>query len=116
MKRVYYASGSVLTGDRMAEALVHYAELLAMRETSDTADIPIVLEDGSIVRAQLLIGPASQLAVVPEEGDDEGPEDEDTIAELSRRTRALSSPHPQAIDDAPSPYYADGDNFTDSLG
>jgi hypothetical protein len=116
MKRVFYASGSVLTGDRTAEALVHYAELLAVRESSDTADIPIRLDDGTTARAQFLIGPASQLAVVPVEGDEEGPDDEDTIAELGRRARALSSPHPQAVDEPPSPYYAEGDNFSDSLG
>jgi ssDNA-binding replication factor A large subunit len=114
MKRVYYASGSVLTGDRTAEAIVHYAAALATRTTSDSIDIPILLPDGATGRAQLLIGPASQLVVVPEEGAAAGPEDDEIIVELSRRTRLLSSPHPQAVDDAATPYYADGENYTDA--
>jgi hypothetical protein len=113
MKRVYYASGSVLTGDKTADAIVHYAAALASRATSDTIDIPIVLPDGTTGRAQLLIGPASQLVIVPEEGIPDTPEDEETIAELSRRSRLLSSPHPQAVDGSATPYYADGENYAD---
>jgi hypothetical protein len=112
MKRVYYASGSVLTGDRTADAIVHYAEELASKESSDTIDIPVALGDGEIGRAQLLIGPASQLVVVPEPGEDAGPDDEATLEELSRRRRSMSSPHPQASDEASITYYAEGTDYT----
>jgi hypothetical protein len=115
MKRVYYASGSVLTGDRMAEAIVRYAGALALREISDTIDIPISLGGGRTARAQLLIGPASQLVVVPEADAHEDPEDEATIEDLSIRARRLSSPRPQASDGDSSPYYAMGDDYTDAI-
>lgn len=99
MKRIFYASGSVVTGDRMANAIVHYAEVLAQRDASDTIDIPITLSSGESGRAQVLLGPGSQLVVVPEEGTDERPEDEDTIAELERRARSHGSPRALASDE-----------------
>jgi hypothetical protein len=115
MKRIYYASGSVLTGDRMADAIVAYASALAQREISDTIDIPVSLPNGTEARAQLLIGPASQLVVVPEADARDVAEDDETIAELSMRARALSSPHPQAVAEADSPYYAEGIDYTDAI-
>lgn len=116
MKRIFYASGSVLTGDSMAEAVVRYAEALAMRDTSDTIDIPIALDSGGLGRAQLLIGPASQLVVVPEEGGGPAqvghePEDEETLKELARRASLLSSPHPLASDDGDNTDYVDDSGY-----
>jgi hypothetical protein len=111
MKRIFYASGSVVTGDRMAEAIVHYAEILAMRETSDTIDVPIALDSGSMGRAQMLVGPASQLVVVPEEGAFEEPEDDDTLEELRRRGISHGSPKALARDDGDSTDYVDSSGF-----
>jgi hypothetical protein len=116
MKRVFYSSGSLLTGDRTADAVVKYAEVLAARSSSDTIDIPIVLEDGTVARAQLLIGPASQLVVVPQEHSAEAPDDDATIEELSKRTLSLSSPHPQAVDAASAAYYSEGNDYPDATG
>jgi hypothetical protein len=102
MKRIFYSSGSVITGDRIAETIVHYAEVLALRDTSDTIDVPIALASGEVGRAQLLIGPASQLAVVPEEldvdVDVDDVNDPETIAELERRIALHGSTRPQASD------------------
>jgi hypothetical protein len=111
MKRVFYAGGSVLIGDRMADAVVRYAGALAMRDGSDLIDIPISLDDGKTTRAQLLIGPASQLVVIPEAGVPEGPEDEATIEDLTRRARLLSSPRPQASNESTDSSFAEGDDF-----
>jgi hypothetical protein len=115
MKRIYYASGSVLTGDRMADAVVSYAAALAARELSDMVDIPILLGGGESARAQLLIGPASQLVVVPEPGEPDTPEENATIDELSKRARSLSSPHPQASDEPLTPYYSENNEFNDAI-
>lgn len=95
MKRIFYASGSVVTGDKLAYAIVQYAEVLAQRDTSDTIDIPIAMDSGEIGRAQLLIDPASQLVIVPEEGSYVELEDDLTIVDLARRGSLLASPHPQ---------------------
>jgi hypothetical protein len=115
MKRIYYSSGSILTGDRMADVVVTYAAALATRELSDTVDIPIFLEGGATARAQLLIGPASQLVVVPEPGETDMPEEDATIDELSKRARSLSSPHPQASDEPLIPYYSENNEFNDAI-
>jgi hypothetical protein len=88
-----------------------YAEVLALRDTSDTIDVPIALRSGEVGRAQLLIGPASQLVLVPEEPDEDATspveeiEDEATLRELDRRTALHSSPHPLANDDADTTDY-----------
>jgi hypothetical protein len=111
MKRIYYASGSVLTGDRMADAVVSYASALASRELSDTVDIPIELPGGKVGRAQLLIGPASQLVVVPEPDSVDREEEQDTIDELSKRGLQLSSPHPRPVDEPVIPYYSEGTDY-----
>jgi hypothetical protein len=121
MKRIYYASGSLVTGDRIAEAVIVYAELLALRDTSDTIDVPISLDSGEVGRAQLLIGPASQLVLVPEEtdADADGPvaeiEDVETVIDLERRIARHRSPRPLANDDADTTDYdADTSNYETS--
>jgi hypothetical protein len=67
VKRILYSSGAVVTGDSIADAVIEYAQELARLETSATVDIPVVIEDGTIHEAQLLLGPASQLATVDAE-------------------------------------------------
>ncbi|NEM90483.1 hypothetical protein [Galbitalea soli] len=116
MKRIYYASGSVVTGDRTADAVVRYAEALASRVTSDTIAVPVRLADGTAGIAQLLIGPASQLVVVPEPQLTDETDDEAVLDELSLKTLRLSSPHPQPIDAQPNVYYAEGNDYNDALG
>ncbi|GAB3138667.1 hypothetical protein [Marisediminicola antarctica] len=66
MKRIFYAGGSVVTGDRTADAVLRYAQALAQREASDIIDIPIFAAGGISGRAQLLVGPASQLLIATE--------------------------------------------------
>jgi hypothetical protein len=105
MKRIFYSSGSIVTGDRMATAIMHYAEILSQSEDSDTIDVPITLESGEEGRAQVLLGPGSQLVVVPAESVDDAPEDDATIAELESRARTHSSPRPLASDDNESRQY-----------
>ena len=60
MKRILYASGSVLTGDAIAHAVVQYATSLAKVGSADMITIPVVnAGHGSTV--EMLIGPSSQL-------------------------------------------------------
>lgn len=66
MKRIYYSSGSVLTGDYIADAVLDLAVLVSARSASATVDIPVVLADGSTGQANLLISPVSSLLTVPE--------------------------------------------------
>jgi hypothetical protein len=115
MKRIFYSSGSVVTGDRIAEAVIRYAKVLALRDDSDTIDVPIALESGRVDRAQLLIGPSSDLAVVPEESDMEDPEDSETLAELERQIVLHGNTRPQPSADADSTDYVDANGFNEAV-
>jgi ABC-type histidine transport system ATPase subunit len=117
MKRIFYSSGSVVTGDRVADTIVRYAEILALRDASDAIDVPIALASGQVGRAQLLIGPASQLAVVPEDlvlDDPSSADDPETIAELERRIARHGSTRPQASENSDTTDYADANGYNDA--
>lgn len=99
MKRIYYASGFLLTGDRTAQAVLDLASALAKRESSDVIEIPILAEDGAIGIAQLLLGPASQLMTVTSAGRESEVDDENTLVLLERRTAGLLRPEGQPVAD-----------------
>ena len=46
MKRIHYASGSLLTGDDIADVLVRYAAALAHNNDSAEVHAPAVVEGG----------------------------------------------------------------------
>jgi len=96
MRRVYYSSGSMLTGDAIAHAVLEYAEALAKDGRADIVEIPVVLASGSTGMATLLIGPSSQLASVTEESELRIPLDDSLVDELRQRTMRLGSPRPGA--------------------
>ena len=95
MKRIFYAGGSALTSDPLADAVLGYAEALAKGTKADVVRIPIALDSGHAGEATLLIGPASQLLTVSEDAELLSvPDDSGLVAELERRTRYVSSPRP----------------------
>ncbi|MET1043286.1 MAG: hypothetical protein ABWX59_04070 [Microbacteriaceae bacterium] len=103
MRRVYYSSGSMLTGDAIAHAVLEYAEALAKDGRADIVEIPVVLASGGTGTATLLIGPTSQLASVTEESELRAPVDESLVNELHSRAMRLGSPRPGTQ----QPLYAD---------
>ncbi|HEV7184476.1 MAG: hypothetical protein ACHP7F_12135 [Actinomycetales bacterium] len=92
MKRIHYASGSLVTGDQIADVLVRFAAVLA--ETGGAAEVtaPVVLDDGEVGSALLLLGPASQILAedVPGEHDFENPE---FVASIEKLILARGIPH-----------------------
>jgi hypothetical protein len=94
MRRIYYASGSVLTDDAIARAVLEYAEALAKDGRADIVEVPVVLASGNLGTATMLIGPSSQLASVTEESDLVPPSSDVLVEDITRRTRLLGSPHP----------------------
>lgn len=98
MKRIFYSSGSIVTGDRTADSVLNYAKALAEREASDMIDIPILGPDGVLGRAQLLIGPSSELMSVTEPPHASEPDDEVTLDSLAMRIEALLRPKSLPID------------------
>lgn len=67
MKRIFHLGGSVVTGDDLADAVMHYAEALSIRPQVDVVDIPIIDDTGLIGRGQILIGGAGHLVCVTAE-------------------------------------------------
>ena len=56
MKLLTNRNGSYLTGDDLADAVLHYGLALARRREMDIVDIPFLAADGSVHRVQLTVG------------------------------------------------------------
>lgn len=67
MDRLHYAGDSLLTGTEIARALLDYAQALAQAGAAATVEIPTLADDGTLVRAEILVGPASQLISTTED-------------------------------------------------
>jgi len=94
MRRIHYVDSSVVTGDAIAAAVLAYARELARADTADTVDIPVLLDEGGYGRAQLLVGPSSQLVVTESDADQDGVVDEAVVADLDARLRDLAARRP----------------------
>ncbi|WP_150308373.1 hypothetical protein [Planctomonas psychrotolerans] len=79
MRRIHYANDVIVTADRVADAVLAHAQLLAIHHTSDTISIPVLSDDGRIGSSKLLLGPASQII------SDELKSTESDIADLDDR-------------------------------
>lgn len=82
MKRIFHLGGSVLTGNDLADAVLHYAKSLAASGQTGIAEIPIVDEGGRSGRAMLLVGPGMQLTSVTSLGYGTELRDPDTVKML----------------------------------
>jgi hypothetical protein len=105
VKRIYYSSGSVLTGDFIADAILDLAQLVASRRASAYVDIPVILPDGETGHATMLISPASAMLAVPEAvvkrisrrwDEDEA---DDAVRGVRASIRDLSAPKASAMQD-----------------
>ena len=64
MHRVWYAATEFLTDDRIAEALMEYASVLAVVDSADVVHIPGLDGSGVLRRIGLIVGPASQIVTM----------------------------------------------------
>ena len=64
MKVIHYGTDELVTGDRIADALVRYAQFLAVARLAATVDIPVIGSDGEVITASVLLGPASQIVAL----------------------------------------------------
>ncbi|KFF60792.1 hypothetical protein JF66_02095 [Cryobacterium sp. MLB-32] len=88
MKHLYYPGGFVLTGSELADAILVYAEALCNRRQVDVVDIPVVGTEGQLLRAQFLIGSASQLVSVTAESVMPELVEPETLDFLNRKAQA----------------------------
>lgn len=90
MKRILYAGGSFLTGDRIAEAVLEYAAELANAGKAAKLDVPVLDLEQRPEQVSLVIGPSSQLLAEPVTAAQEI-DDEDFTRRVGRMTAVLQS-------------------------
>ncbi|HEY4226145.1 MAG TPA: hypothetical protein VGM70_10055 [Pseudolysinimonas sp.] len=90
MKQILYGGGSFLTCDHIASELLEYGVELAEQGLASSVDIPVLLPDGTPGTATVLLGPASQFVVMPDDHDGEL-DCEDAIAAIGEHRRELAT-------------------------
>ncbi|HEV7743280.1 MAG TPA: hypothetical protein VGO65_12770 [Pseudolysinimonas sp.] len=93
MKRILYGGGSFQTDDAVADALMDYANVLAVIDSADVVRLPGLDEDGTVRQIQMLIGPSSQILAMATDAESVEMGADDAVAELRGRaaTRLPSS-------------------------
>lgn len=89
MEMIYYANDTIRTGTEISRAVLAYAGALARRKSSATIDIPVRRADGTVGRANLLLGPASQLVAETYADDATEIEDAELVETLNAEIRNL---------------------------
>ena len=93
MRILSYSGESVVTTDRVGEAVVDYARALIAENSTDVVDIPVLFEDEELT-ASMVLGPGSQLIVVPARNREVTLRDELVVARLHAKIAAL---RPRAV-------------------
>jgi hypothetical protein len=93
MKRILYGGGSFQTDDAVADALMDYANVLAVIDSADVVTLPGLDEHGTVRQIQLLIGPSSQILAMGTDAESVDMGADVAVAELRERagTRLPSS-------------------------
>ncbi len=88
MKRVSYAGGSFISGDRIVDAVSRFAAANANAERAAEIEIPAVDIDGRVQMIGVVLGPASQMFSEPVLAETEL-EDEEFVARVDALTAQL---------------------------
>jgi hypothetical protein len=89
MKTIHYADYDVTTTDATSDAVLAYAQALALKGRSDTVHVSGFDEAGNPKDFDLLIGPSSQIIASSSDLDLDVTTDGSDVAELTARTDAL---------------------------
>lgn len=101
MQKILYGGEEFLTGDEIADALLAYGRALGDDERAEIVEIPVREDDGTIVEAKFLIGPASQIVSKAVKHHGEELEDHQLVTRLKDLTRAVESPTGGPLEIAP---------------
>jgi hypothetical protein len=88
MKRVSYAGGSFVSGDRIVDAVSRFAAANANARRTAEVQVPAMDLDGAVQKIGIVLGPASQLFSEPVIAQDEL-EDEEFVERIESLTRQL---------------------------
>ncbi len=96
MKKVSYAGGSFVSGDRIVEAVSRFAAAIANAERAAQIEIPAVDVDGRVQKIGVVLGPASQLFSEPVIAQTELEDDEfvEHVETLTQQLVAVSGVDP----------------------
>jgi len=90
MKRIHYASGTLVTGDAIADVLMRYAASLAANNSAADVHAPALLDSGEIGDVQMVLGPASQILAEDAPGDHPELEDAEFVELYEKKVAALA--------------------------
>jgi len=111
MQKLYYASGYVLLGNTVGDAVMEYARALADVGKSDLVTVPSLSDEGLRGTTRILIGPSSQIFAAPALDRGVDLEDAEAVDSMKQKTARLLPARPQPSDDdtvtAPSPDFDD---------
>jgi CO dehydrogenase/acetyl-CoA synthase gamma subunit (corrinoid Fe-S protein) len=107
MMKLKYAGGEIYISDLASTVLLRYAQALAVHSTSDTVVLPAITMDGQAGDTLILIGPASELLVIPTTVIARDIDDGDAIALMTKRTAALQPHRPVTTGDYDAGSYSD---------
>jgi hypothetical protein len=93
VKTIHYADYDITTTDETADAVLAYAQALALNGRSDTVQVSGFDDDGAAKEFDLLIGPSSQIIASTADVELEGITDDAGVAEITARTEALAERH-----------------------
>jgi hypothetical protein len=90
LKTIHYADYDVTTTDETADAVLAYAQVLALKGKSDTVHVSGFDDEGQAKEFDLLLGPSSQIIASTTDVEFEGPTNDADVAEIITRTEALA--------------------------
>jgi hypothetical protein len=90
LKTIHYADYDFTTTDEIADAVLAYAQALALKGRSDTVHVSGVDLDGQPKNFDLLLGPSSQIIASTSDIEFEGVTDAASVAAIVSRTEALA--------------------------
>lgn len=93
MKLLTSRNASYLTGNEIADAVMHYGLALARRQELDVVDIPFVATDGEVRRVQLMIGWLTDTAAVSDGYRAEELVESDTTRSLVAKAESVGVVH-----------------------
>ncbi|ROP58681.1 hypothetical protein [Curtobacterium sp. PhB115] len=91
MKNLKYGTFAILISDAAANAVLHYAAILAQAGDSDVVDIPTCDTAGCRTWANVVLGPGVPLMAVAAPDDAMEQEDADFVEQLTIRVQSILS-------------------------
>jgi hypothetical protein len=99
MKRVSYAGGSFVSGDRIVDAVTRFTTANANVERAAEIEVPAMDVDGRVQMIGIVVGPASQMFYEPIVAQNEL-EDDEFVAQMEALTERLVAA--SGVDPSPS--------------